>query len=761
MSKPQHSGDASGQRRDSLDPYAQLVRSLLPRTHSVALFDASARMHWSSDPTTGPDLHELIESTLEAAGSSPQGLGQRRVMDTHSTVNLFWLRDDPGKVFGIVAVVCRRLGDTEGEEQSFAFVHALLRPALECLRRELLSRSAIASLNTAVTARDQDLELLLADGALDRTAIRSADELEAILLQAIERVGASTASLIVPDKSIALLQSKVPRPSDMELVARARRQLLSMAQIRRDPVIINKLASDSLMGLLPYKILSCALRSSSGKTIGVLALFREEIGNPFTTRDARLTEALTRKAVAAIEVNYDSLSGLYTRHAFEQRVRAAVSGAPDQPWTALYIDTDQLHVINDSVGMHVGDSLLGQLGELIRHRLPPGAFAARISGDRFAVLLPTLPEDAEGFAEALRKGVEQLSTLHGTSRLRLSISVGVALLETPKGELMHSLAAAETACKAAKDRGRNRVEVYKANDISLARRFEDINIAGQVRAAIDAQRLQLHAQLILPFAHTQNPRPHYELLLRMLDEQGRTVGPDRFLSAANRYQLMAEIDRWVIDKAIESLKPHAAVLASGAISFAINFSGQSLNNQEFVDFLLDKVRGSGLDPGVFCFELTENAAIRSIARAELLIRKLRELGCGVALDDFGTGLSSLSYLRQLPVTLLKIDGSFIRDILKDPRTESMVRAIADLAHGMSIATVAEYVETDEIRTRVAALGVDYGQGFAIGRPAPLLDLLAELPLLAATYLADTAPTVINTALPEGYTFDEIDVASRG
>ena len=756
MSKPENT-DAGAQRRDSLEPYAQLVRSLLPRTDSLALFDATARMHWSSDPTTGPDLHDLIESTLEAAGSSPQGLGQRRLLGDHVPVYLFWLRDDSEKVLGILAVVCRRTAQVQAEEQSFAFAHALLRPALECLRRELLSRSAIASLNTAVTARDQDLELLLADGALDRTSIGNADELEAILSQAIERIGSSTASLIVPDKSIALLRSKVPRASDTELVARARRQLLSMAQIRRDPVIVNKLASDSLMGLLPYKILSCALRSSAGKTVGVLALFREELGNPFTTRDARLTEALARKAVAAIEVNYDALSGLHTRPAFEQRARAAVLGAPDQPWTALYIDTDQLHVINDSVGMHVGDSMLGQLGELIRHRLPPGAFAARISGDRFAVLLPTQPDDAEAFAEALRKGVEQLSMLHGTSRLRLSISVGIALLDTSKGELMHSLAAAETACKAAKDRGRNRVEVYKANDISLARRFEDINIAGQLRAAIDANRLQLHSQLILPFAHTENPRPHYEILLRMLDEEGRTVGPDRFLSAANRYQLMAEIDRWVIDKAIESLEPHADVLAGGAVSFAINFSGQSLNDEDFVDFLLEKVRSSRLDPSVFCFELTENAAIRSMARAELLIGKLRELGCGVALDDFGTGLSSLSYLRQLPVTLLKIDGSFIRDILKDPRTESMVRAIADLAHGMSIATVAEYVETDEIRTRVAALGVDYGQGFAIGRPAPLQDLLAELPLLAATYLADTAPTVINTTLPEGYIDVDIDV----
>jgi EAL domain-containing protein (putative c-di-GMP-specific phosphodiesterase class I) len=226
----------------------------------------------------------------------------------------------------------------------------------------------------------------------------------------------------------------------------------------------------------------------------------------------------------------------------------------------------------------------------------------------------------------------------------------------------------------------------------------------------------------------------------MMDEDGRTVGPDRFLSAAHRYQLMTEIDRWVISRSIELLKPQAALLSGHAVTFAINFSGQSLNDEEFADFLLERIGSSGLDPSVFCFELTENATIASIARAESLIRRLRALGCGVALDDFGTGLSSLAYLRQLPVTMLKIDGSFVRDILKDPRAESMVRAIAQLARSMSLSTVAEYVETEEIRTRVATLGVDYGQGFAIGRPTPLADLLSELPLLLST---DSMPTVID------------------
>jgi diguanylate cyclase (GGDEF)-like protein len=449
---------------------------------------------------------------------------------------------------------------------------------------------------------------------------------------------------------------------------------------------------------------------------------------------ARITIGRLKRAVTELKTQrepagggYDTLTGLYTRPAFEQRVRAAVAGAESSSgWSSLYINVDQLHVINDNFGMRAGDGVLGELGELLRGRLPPGAFAARISGDRFSVLLPMHLDDAERFGEALREGAEQLGTLQGNSRLRVSISVGVAALDSSEGELMHSLAAAETACKAAKDRGRNRVEVYRANDVSLVRRFADINIAGRIHDAISAGRLRLDAQLIQPFGRAAHLKPHYELLVRMLDEDGTAAGPDSFMSAAIRYQLMQSIDRWVIETAVERLERFAATFAGVPLSFAINFSGQSVNDEGFGDFLVERIRSSGLPPELFCFELTENAAIASITRARELMARLRALGCGIALDDFGTGLSSLSYLRQLPVTILKIDGSFVRDVAADPRAESMVRAIAQLAHTMSLVTVAEYVETEEIRARIATLGVDYGQGFAIAKPLPLDDLLAEL-----------------------------------
>jgi diguanylate cyclase (GGDEF)-like protein len=568
------------------EPYAQLCRSLLPRTHGVSIFDVRGALRWSNDGAAG-DVGPIVGSALAASESAPESPGDLHMLPGNTPVYVCWIRDDARHVLAAVAVACAPGNDREAEPRSFPLVHALLKPALECLRRDLLSRITIGRLKRTVT----------------------------------------------------------------ELKARQEEE----------------------------------------------------------------------------DSSYDTLTGLYTRPAFEHRVRAAVARTDHSSgWSSLYINVDQLHVINDNFGMPVGDSLLGQLGELLRSRLPAGAFAARISGDRFSVLLPAHLDDAERFGESLREGAEQLGNMEGNSRLRVSISIGVAALDSSEGELMHSLAAAETACKAAKDRGRNRVEVYRANDVSLVRRFADINIAGQLHDAISAGRLTLDAQLILPFDRAGPLKPHYELLVRMIDEDGTAALPDTFMSAAIRYQLMQSIDRWVIETAVQRLTTLAGPLSAVPLSFAINFSGQSLNDESFCDFLVERIRSSGLPPDLFCFELTENATIASIARARDLMGRLRTLGCGIALDDFGTGLSSLSYLRQLPVTMLKIDGSFVRDVVRDPRAESMVRAIAQLAHAMSLTTVAEYVETDEIRARVATLGVDYGQGFGISKPMPLNDLLARL-----------------------------------
>jgi len=749
MNQPAQSEYVPGQPGSRFDPYVRLMRSLLPRTSCVAMFGASGELLWSTDTMTGPDLMNIVDDALLSAGANPAGAGQLRLLAGNLPVYLCSLRDDAQQLLGILAVVCRPADDRDRKVPDFNFAYSLLAPALECLRRDLIAHATIEELNQTVGGLDKDLALLLAQGASEPAAggADGASELQQLLQQTIEHLRATTGALLVPEKNVTLVRSGGKGAPDTQFLMRAHRKLLALAQAQRGALVLNDTASPEAPEGFPYRVLCCALRSRAGRSLGVLALLREPTADAFSERDAHIAEILARKAIGVVESSYDPLSGLYTRAAFERRVRAAMSDRkPAQPWSALYIDVDQLHVINEKSGMHVGDAVLGQLGELVRQRLPPGAFGARISGDRFVVLLPAQIRDAERFAESLREGAERLSMLQSENKNPVSISVGVALLDASADELAHVLAAAETACKAAKDRGRNRVEVYEPADVSIVRRFADIGIADKLREAIDQGRLHLDAQLILPFAAAESARPHYELLLRMMDESGRSVGPDSFLSAATRYQLMPMIDRWVVNHVIDALKPRAGVLEGKALGFAINFSGQSLNDEDFGEMVLERVAGSGLDPELLCFELTENATVANLARAESLMRRMRNLGCGVALDDFGTGLSSLSCLRQLPVTMLKIDGSFVRDVLKDPRAESMVRAIAQLARSMSITTVAEYIETEAISIRIAELGVDYGQGFAIGRPIPLADLLTELPLPS-----DPAPDTADAVAAGWYT----------
>jgi diguanylate cyclase (GGDEF)-like protein len=713
-----------------LDSFSQLFRAMLPRAANVAVFNPAGRLRWSSDSTIGPDLGTRVDAMLPVARDPTAGEGTLEMIDGQPAY-LFWVRSDTRTLLAVVAVLIRP-APNDSEPRGFSFAHALLRPALECLRRELLAMQTIDELKASMNELDEDLELLLADAADANMAGDCADELKSLLQRMVGHLKCTVAALIVPEKGIALVRGGSDSKADGQLIARAHRQLLQIASGTTQPVILNDADKGPLADVISSHALVCPVRNGAGRGMGVVALLRDPLTPGFRPRDGRVAEILARRAAAVVASHYDALSGLYTRTAFEQRVRSIVAERTlnSTPWSALYVNCDRLHVINDSHGMHVGDTVIGQLGELIRSRLPPGALAARISGDRFTVLLPTEPEDASRFAEALRTGAELLSALHPGKDISITISVGVAPLENGRGgELAHSLAAAETACKAAKDRGRNRVATYQVADESIIRRFSDIDVVTRVREALLHNRLRLDAQAIAPFKESAHKPPHFELLLRMIGRDGKALGPDTFLSAAVRYQMMADIDRWVVKRAIALLKPYAEQLQSRPCVFSINFSGQSLGDDEFPDFLFDSVQKSGINPRVFCFELTENATILNLARAEVVMRRLRRMGCEVALDDFGTGLCSLSYLRQLPVTMLKIDGSFVRDVTRDPRADSMVQVIAQLARTMSLDTVAEYVETDEIRDRIAQHGVDYAQGYAIGRAEPFDEVLKGLPQL--------------------------------
>jgi diguanylate cyclase (GGDEF)-like protein len=552
----------------------------------------------------------------------------------------------------------------------------------------------------------------------------------------LERMGCVLAALWVPDKNISLSLTRSGQPMSPESLQRAQQHLMAWMRLQQRTIVINHISKVASDVAAPYKILACPVRHSSERVMGVLALFNPPSAPDFDLHHTRIAEALAKRATSIIQAQYDASTGLMTRQAFERQATALLASVTAAgSHIILYLDIDRLHVINETFGMHVGDDVIASVAECMAKALPAGALSARISGDRLAALIPgTSMDSAAAAAEKIRAAAAAIVPRAGQGAFEVSVCLGVAPIGRSDNALAHALATAEIACKAAKDRGRDRVEMFQDSDQSIIRRHTDIMVIGQVRDALANDSFRLDAQPILPLRGNYG-RPRFELLIRMLGDRGEVIPPSKFLSAAERYQLMPTIDRWVVHRACQLLGEHSASVGEDIARFAINLSGQSLQDDTFLQYVIDEIKSSGLPPGVLCFELTETATIGNLVKAQHFIRSLQDLGCQFALDDFGTGVSSLAYLKDLSVNYLKIDGSFVRDAIVNARSESMIKAIAQLAKVMCMETIAEYVETDVLRARMADLGVDYGQGFAMGKAQRLEDLLEELAVYEATVSA--------------------------
>ncbi len=712
----------------SLDPYGQLFKMLMPRATSVAIYDREGLPLWLSEGVDSPDLRDIADEALRSDAEDPNSErpGFTRTWEGNQSAYVFLLRDTRGQLLGAVAVSCR---NTSADTRPFSLVFGLVRPAIEALTRELTNQYSIGDLERTLSVRDRDLAMLM--GAAGTGVDLEAEDFRDVLQNSVESLGCAVGALLVPDKSIAICRTAptVDKSVGADVLTRTHRHLIAWAQVQRRTMAINAAPPGSPLSVVPYKILSCPILHGAQRVVGILALFRPVAEGDFELNQIRIAELIGRRIASVLQSAYDPATGLLTRPAFEKRaaVRLAVDAQDaDASHCLIYADVDRLHVLNENHGMHVGDDVITRVAEVIRRQVSSGALAARISGDRFAILLlDSTVEQAQRFADSLCDAMSRISCIADSRSLAVSASFGVAQLMQTRRPLSHALAAAEIACKTAKDRGRGRVEVYQDGDRSMIRRFEDVTMVGGVRDALAAGRFRLDAQPIQPL-NRHGKVKRFELLLRMIGADGGSVSPEKFLSAAERYQLAPAIDRWVLAHALESLAPYAETLITTGAQFAINLSGQSIGEDDFLGHLEQQLRSRTLPASLLSFELTETAAVANIVRAELFMRRLQELGHAVALDDFGRGLSSLTYLKALPVTAIKIDGVFIRDVNTSGRSQALVSAIVQLARAMDLVTTAECVESDAIRETVARLGVDYGQGFSIGRPRPLEAVLREL-----------------------------------
>jgi diguanylate cyclase (GGDEF)-like protein/PAS domain S-box-containing protein len=451
------------------------------------------------------------------------------------------------------------------------------------------------------------------------------------------------------------------------------------------------------------------IRDGAGKVSGGVLVFH----------DVSESRELNRRL--SYQSSHDLLTGLVNRREFESRLERALKSAKarESSYALCYLDLDQFKIINDSCGHSAGDALLGQVGALLKAKVRWRDTLSRLGGDEFGILLEACAlDDALRMAEALREAVRNFRFTWEDRVFRLGASIGVVPITADNEDVASIISAADSACQAAKEAGRNRVHSFAENDIELMRRRREMQWAARINAALEEGRFELYRMTIQPLQKTE-AGAHYELLLRMRDENGKVVAPDSFMAAAERYGIMPSIDRWVIENALRWLVSEADERENLSLC-AINLSGQSLGDDKFLPFVIEQFQRTGIDAAKICFEITETAAVANFSQANRFIQALKELGCKFSLDDFGTGLSSFGYLKHFPVDFLKIDGSFVREILHDPIDREMVRSINEIGHLTGKLTIAEFAENAEIIQMLRSLGVDYAQGYGIAQPQRVL-----------------------------------------
>jgi diguanylate cyclase (GGDEF)-like protein len=547
-----------------------------------------------------------------------------------------------------------------------------------------------------------------------------------VLRSSRPHIGCTAIALVAPGPRVSMCWADSPddRRFAEEQLRRLAEQLFAEAAARPEGFIHNKVRQ-SHDGPLICRVLVAPMHDGTGSLAGLLVGLSGPETEALDERSLRRASRVAQVIAPSLADEGDTLTGLLTYAAFERQARSALgsSGSP-RTCSLLYGDIDLLHVANDQGGFGAGDRIIAHVGACIRDGLDGHrALAARLSGDRFTVLLLdcTLSQ-ARAVADRIRLRVADRADTAHPAEVIASISWGAAALSGGARELQHALAAAELACKAAKDRGRNRVEVYQDADQSMIRRREDILMIGSLREALEQGRLRVYAQPIVPLADDRAAACSFEVLARLEDVDGSIVEPSAFMSAATRYQLLPMLDRAVIVEAFRLLDAHRDCMRDAGLRFSINLSGPTLCDHGFLEWLLAEMSSRAIDGQWLTFEVTETAAAADLAKPQDLIRRLKGRGCRFALDDFGTGVSSLAYLKALDVDVIKLDGSYVRDMLDSPRSEALVKAITALAGSMGIATVAEYVESPALRDRLRDIGVQFGQGYAIGRPQPMAAL---------------------------------------
>ncbi len=478
-----------------------------------------------------------------------------------------------------------------------------------------------------------------------------------------------------------------------------------------------------------------ALKNSNDEKIGLVVVahtepleaepWMEALLEVFTARIELEIERSKADAAMQRMAYQDALTDLANRHEFDTRLTRAIDSARTRnlEHCVLYLDLDQFKIINDTCGHAAGDEMLRQVAKLLHGPVRERDTVARLGGDEFGLLLENCPsERGQAIAQRLINAIGDFRFVWEDKLFAVGASVGIVSIDNDSVDANELLRAADMACYAAKDLGRNRYHVYHAEDADLARREGEMRWVSDIHDALDKDRFVMFRQPIVSLNETGAPQDVNEHLVRMFGQDGESILPGSFIPAAERYNLMPAVDRWVIGEVLAHAATGAQPKDLSMPDLFINLSGTTLNDATLPAYVREKLSQHTVDPRRLCFEVTETAAMANLAQALKFIEQIKVLGCRFALDDFGSGLSSFSYLKTLPVDFIKIDGGFVRNMLNDPMDSAIVETIHQIGQTVGIQTIAEFVEDDATRERLREIGIDYAQGYGIARPEPMVEL---------------------------------------
>ena len=710
-----------------------LLRSLAPRAQCFCFYDNERECVWSSD---GADDYEIDNFVGDLPAEVIAELGEgdgilRRTLSSGRTVLALPVHGEGNERLGmLVALFSRNAGKASWFNPSL--LKNILEPALAVIGDGFYIERKLARANDRADEIEKELELVYQVDEKIHGAKTRHSSLAQLVGQSGRYLGINYSVLLIPSKRIRISATHSSwkgvnrKVLDRYLVE----QLLPKLEGQRSPVVFEIPAMDESDEVVAhgYQALLSPLLDSQGNVEGILAQLGRVENKGFSKTDRRFMTHIVRKVEYVIERSFDAMTGFMNRAGFEDQLHESWKAlkTDEDVHQLIYFDLDNLQLVNDRFSREAGDDVIMRFSKLLEEDLPKSGVLSRLTGDDFCMLLTHANTDAAlEYAQAVREKGNSLRYLEGDRSLQITMSIGIAEFSRASGDDGSALTTARMACESAKEHGRDRIEVYDECNKSVVRRYDDMQLVAEIQQALDGDEFELLAQPIVSLTD-RNENIQFEILLRMADSDGKLIPTKALFSAAERYRMMPHIDRWVVSTAVGKLSEARESVAGKDVTFSINLSGQSLGDDEILEFIEDELEHRGVPASALCFEITESAAVSNLDKAQAFIDRLRAQGCKISLDDFGAGLSSFAYLKNFNVDNLKIDGGFIRDITENRISESMVAAITQVAKVMELKTVAEYVETEEARELLVTLGVDYAQGHIVGKPVAIESVLADL-----------------------------------